>query len=119
MDGAPSLELGVGSVVDGMVGGRIVGSVLVARGKGEVKLGGAARVGVGGGCTQHHTYVIHHMVTDEEGDSKDDGPNGRARSRTVTGMPIDHRATCPSIDARTPRRRARPDPCRLWRLTLL
>ena len=45
MDGAPSLELGVGSVVGGMVGGRIVGSVLVARGKGEVKLGGA-RVGV-------------------------------------------------------------------------
>ena len=43
------------TVVGGMVGGRIVGSVLVARGKGDVKLGGAARVGVGGGCTQHHT----------------------------------------------------------------
>ena len=46
MDGPPPLELGVGSVVGGMVGGRIVGSVLVARDKGEVKLGGAARVGV-------------------------------------------------------------------------
>ena len=53
-----------GSVVGGMVGGRIVGSVLVARGKGEVKLGGAARVGVGGGCTRHPTYVIHLLVTD-------------------------------------------------------